>query len=244
MIQNEFYRIVLDQLERQFREESEGIEKAAKLCANSITKDRVIHVFGCGHSQMFAMEVFYRAGGLVPVNALLIPHMALFPKAKLSTLQERVENFAGEYLKLENTSKDDTMIIVSISGRNAAVVDMAIEARKMGMKVIALTSLQFSNEVISRHSSGNKLADVSDVVIDIKCDLGDAALSLKGVEAKFCGTSTILGMTVMEGIIARTIELCVENGYNPPVYVSSNLDRGDKINAEYIKKYSNLISCL
>jgi uncharacterized phosphosugar-binding protein len=244
MMQNEFYRIVLEQLDRQFNEESDSIESAAQLCAKSVVSDRVIHVFGCGHSQMFAMEVFYRAGGLVPVNALLIPHLALFPKAKLSTLQERIEGFAGEYLKLENVSKEDTMIIVSVAGRNAAVIDMAIEAKRMGMHVIALTSMQFSNEVSSRHSSGKKLADVADVLIDIKCDLGDAALSLEGVDAKFCGTSTVLGMTVMESIIARTVELCVDNGYTPPIYVSSNLDKGDKINAEYIKKYSSLISCL
>lgn len=244
MIQNEFYRIVLEQLDRQINEEKETIEKAASICAQSVIKNRVIHVFGCGHSQMFAMEVFYRAGGLVPVNALLIPHLALFPKAKLSTIQERIEGFSGEYLKLENTSKDDTMIIVSVAGRNAAVVDMAIEAKKIGMKVIALTSLQFTNEVTSRHSSGKKLADVSDVVIDIKCDLGDAALSLDGVNAKFCGTSTILGMTVMESIVARTVEISVENGFKPPIYVSSNLDKGDKINADYIDKYRNLISCL
>lgn len=244
MMQKEYYRIVLEQLDRQFNEESVSIENAAQLCAKSVLQDRVIHVFGCGHSQMFAMEVFYRAGGLVPVNALLIPHLALFPKAKLSTLQERVEGFAGEYLRLENISSEDTMIIVSVAGRNAAVVDMAIEAKNVGMHVIALTSMQFSNEVSSRHSSGKKLADVADVLIDIKCDLGDAALSIDGVDAKFCGTSTVLGMTVMESIIARTVELCVERGYVPPIYVSSNLDKGDKINAEYIKKYNCLISCL
>lgn len=244
MKQNEYYKVVLEQLDRQFSEESEAIEKAAQICSNSITKDRVIHVFGCGHSQMFAMEVFYRAGGLVPVNALLIPHLALFPKAKLSTLQERIEGFSGEYLKLENVSEDDTMIIVSVSGRNAGVVDMALEAKAIGMNVISLTSKQFTDIVESRHSSKMKLADVSDVVIDLKCVAGDAAMSIEGVDAKFCGTSTILGMTVMESIIARTVELCVDKGYNPPIYVSSNLDKGDKINAEYIAKYSSLISCL
>ncbi|MCI5774496.1 MAG: sugar isomerase domain-containing protein, partial [Erysipelotrichaceae bacterium] len=161
MKHEEYYSIVKDQMERQFNEEKDKIELAAKYCADSIMKDRVVHVFGCGHSQMFAMEVFYRAGGLVPVNALLIPHLALFPKAKLSTLQERVEGFSGEYLKLENVSKDDTMIIVSISGRNAGVVDMALEAKKIGMKVVALTSIDFSSSVTSRHSSGKNLKDVA-----------------------------------------------------------------------------------
>lgn len=244
MKQNEYYEILKEQLDRQMKEESENIEKVANICSDSVTKKRLIHVFGCGHSQMFAMEVFYRAGGLVPVNAMLIPHLALFPKAKLSTIQERVEGFSGEYLNLENTSKDDTMIIVSISGRNAGVVDMALEAKKIGMKVVALTSKEFSSSVSSRHSSGKNLKDVADVVIDIKCVSGDACLSMPGMKDKFTGTSTILGMTVMDCIMARTIELCVEKGYVPPVYVSSNLDSGDAINAEYIKQYHDLVTCL
>jgi len=240
----EYYEIIKNQMEEQFTKEGENIVEAAKYCSDSISKDRVIHVFGCGHSQIFAMEVFYRAGGLVPVNALIIPHLALFPKAKLSTLQERVEGFANQYLALEDVSPQDTMIIVSISGRNAAVVDMALEAKKIGMKVVALVSMEFSNATTSRHSSGKKLSDVADVVIDVKCISGDASLEMEGVEPKFCGTSTVLGVAVMEAIIAQTVENCVKKGYVPPIFVSSNLDKGDAINAEHIKKYSKLISCL
>ena len=97
MKQLEYYDVIKEQLEQQFTEEKDTIEDAAQYCAKSVLANRVIHVFGCGHSQMFAMEVFYRAGGLVPVNALLIPHLALFPKAKLSTLQERIEGISQQY---------------------------------------------------------------------------------------------------------------------------------------------------
>lgn len=240
----EYYEIVKNQLEEQMTEERENIEKAAKICSEAVMKDRLIHVFGCGHSQMFAMEVFYRAGGMVPVNALLIPHLSLSPKAKLSTVQERVEGFSQEFLELQNTSSDDAMIIVSISGRNPAVVDMALAAQEKGMKVIALVSEQFSSKVSSRHSSGKNLKDIADVVIDIKCVEGDACLSLDELPSKFSGTSTVLGMTVMNSVIARCIELCVEKGYNPPIYVSSNLDEGDEINKQHIQNYQGLISCL
>ena len=213
----EYHEVIRGQLEEQFAQEGKNIETAAKYCAESVKSGRVIHVFGCGHSQMFAMEVFYRAGGLVPVNALLIPHMALFPKAKLSTMQERIEGFCGQYL---------------------------LEAKAIGMKVIALTSRQFSGSTTSRHSSGKHLADVADVVIDVKCVSGDAALSMDGLEPHFCGTSTVLGMAIMESIVAQTVENCVNAGCIPPIYVSSNLDKGDAINAQHIKNYSKLISCL
>ena len=240
----EYYDIIKEQMDKQFKEEGKNIELAANYCAESIKKGRVIHAFGCGHSQMFPMEIFYRAGGLVPVNALLIPHLALFPKAKLSTIQERLEGFAETYLNLENIDAADTMIIVSISGRNAMVIDMALAAKKVGMKVISLVSRQFSASTSSRHSCGKNLADVSDVVIDIKCISGDASLKIEGMENMFCGTSTVLGMAIMEAIVAQTVENCVKDGFIPPVFVSSNLDKGDKINADYIERYSSLISCL
>lgn len=240
----EYYDVIREQLARQFDEEGANMEKAAELCAESVMAGRLIHVFGCGHSQMFAMEVFYRAGGLVPVNALLIPHLALFPRAKLSTMQERIEGFAGGYLALEDTDERDTMIIVSISGRNAMGVDMALAAKKIGMKVVALVSRQFAQSTTPRHSCGKNLRDVADVVIDVKCVSGDAAMHMEGMPDAFCGTSTVLGMSVMESIVAQTVENCVKRGYVPPVYVSSNLDRGDAINAEYIRRYSKMISCL
>lgn len=240
----EYYAAIQSQLEAQFGQEGEHIQQAARYCAESLKKGRVIHVFGCGHSQMFAMEVFYRAGGLVPVNAILIPHLALFPQAKLSTLQERVEGFSQGVLAGQNTDPADTMIIVSISGRNAGVVDMALAAKEKGMKVIGLVSKLFAESTTSRHSSGKNLRDVVDLVIDIKCVSGDAVLEMDEMQDKFCGTSTVLGMAVMEAMMGQTVEFCVQDGFIPPVYVSSNLDRGDKINVEHISNYSKLIFCL
>ena len=174
----------------------------------------------------------------------MIPHLSLFPLAKLSTIQERVEGFAGEYLALQDTDARDTMIIASISGRNPMGVDMALAAQKIGMKVVALVSRRFAESTTPRHSCGKNLREVADVVIDIKCDSGDAALRMEGMPDAFCGTSTVLGMAVMESIVAQTVENCVKAGYVPPVYVSSNLDRGDAINAEYIRRYSKMINCL
>ncbi|MCL2865959.1 MAG: SIS domain-containing protein [Lachnospiraceae bacterium] len=240
----EYYNIIKGQLEQQFTQEGKKIEAAARYCADSIQKGRLIHAFGCAHSQIFAMEVFYRAGGLIPVNALLLPHFALFPNARLSTLQERMEGFSAEYLAGENTNKADTMLIASISGRNAAVIDMALAAQEIGMKVVALVSEQFSADTTSRHSGGKNLKDVADLVIDVKCVSGDAVLQMDGLETSFCGTSTVLGVAVVEAIIAQTVEFCVQDGYNPPIYVSANLDRGDGHNAKYMEKYADMISCL
>jgi len=244
MKHKEYYQALTEQLQRQVTEEEAVIEEAAQICAASVCADRLIHAFGCGHSQMFAMEIFYRTGGLVPVNALLLPHTALFPKAKLSTIQERMEGFAATYLDLEDTAPEDTMIIVSISARNAMVIDMAMAAKAKGMKVIALLSREFSTGVSSRHSSGKKLGDIADVVIDVKCVNGDACMDIAGVSEKFGGTSTILGMTVMQMMMVRTVEICLEKGYIPDIWVSSNLDQGDEHNIGLIAEYGKKIGCL
>ena len=236
----ELYEKVKVQMEEQMKDDC-SIEKAAAYCAASIMNDRVIHVYGCGHSQMFAMEIFYRAGGIVPVNAILLPQVALSPKAKLSTFQERVENFSQLALDQYDTDANDTMIIISISGRNASVVDMALAAKQKGMKVIALTSKEFSDHVTSRHSSGKKLIDVADVTVDIKCVYGDACLSLPDLKYKFTGSSTILGMLAIDCITSRTIEICVEHDVEPAIFVSSNTDEGDAINLMQLNHYKQRI---
>ncbi len=240
----ELFDIIQQQSKEMFETQGLNIEKAAEAMANTIAKDGIIHVFGCGHSQMFAQEMFYRAGGLVPVNALLIPHLSLNPVAKLSTLLERTEGFVETYLDLEYTTPNDTMIIASISGRNGAVVDMALAAKKKNMTVIGLTSEKFSSRVTSRHSSNKKLMDLSDIIVDINCEFGDAVLSIEGLEHKFVGTSTILGMMLIEAMVAQTIEILVKQNIKPPIWVSSNTEEGDEINKIHINNYKDKISCL
>lgn len=240
----EFYDVILAQSKEMFETQGDQIMKAAEAMTNTIKKDGIIHVFGSGHSQMFAQEMFYRSGGLVPVNALIIPHFSINPIAKLSTILERKEGLVETYLDLEYTTPNDTMIIASISGRNGAIVDMALAAKKRNMTVIALTSEKFSSRVSSRHSSNKKLKDFADIVVDINCEFGDAALSMEGFEYKFAGTSTILGMMLVEAMVAQTIENLVNQNINPPVWVSSNTEEGDAINMVHISNYKHKISCL
>ncbi len=239
-----YFDEVKRQLDLTLLEELDAMESASKVLANVIANKGLIHVFGSGHCQMFAMEMFYRSGGLVPVNPLLLPHLSITPVAKLSTIFERMEGFSKTYLELENVSPNDAMIIVSVSGRNGSVVDMAIAAKEMGMKVIALTNLDFSNHVDSRHSSGKYLKDFADITIDLKVHYGDACMSLDGLEEKFSATSTVLGMTILEAISARIVELLWEDGIYPPIWTSSNMAEGEEKNLKYFADYKHRVSSL
>src|SRR5699024_8300510 len=154
------------------------------------------------------------------------------------------EGLAKLILDAENVKKQDVMLIVSTSGRNSVPIEMAIEAKNKGLKVIVLTSMAFTNEVTSRHKSGKKLYELADVVLDNHGESGDAALETSGVESKFGPTSSVVGFTILQAIIAQVIESLSQKGIDPPIYVSSNLDKGDEINKEHIEKYRNRIKCL
>ena len=146
-----YFAEVQHQLDLTLEQEEISMNQSAQVMAKVIENQGLIHVFGSGHCQMFAMEMFYRSGGLVPVNPLLLPHLSITPIAKLSTVFERMEGFAKTYLEMENVSSKDAMIIVSVSGRNGSVVDMALAAKAMGMSVIALTDIGFDQQIGRAH---------------------------------------------------------------------------------------------
>lgn len=244
MLYKQFFSKVEDILKEVSQKEEKNILEAAKIIETSIKDNGVLHVFGCGHSQMYAMELFYRAGGLVPVNAILSPPLSLAPSAPLSTFSERQEGLAKVILNNENVASQDVMLIVSTSGRNATPIEMALEAKERGMKVIVLTSMAFTEEVESRHKDGKKLYQLADVVLDNHGDAGDAIMEVHGLEAKFGPTSSIIGFTILQSVVVQAIDNLVKSGEAPPVYVSSNLDQGDLINKQHIEKYRNRITCL
>lgn len=240
---HEFVEIMEQQLHTALKQE-DVLDACAQTIANTVQKDGVVHVFGCGHSQMFGEELCFRTGGLVPINAIKIPQYNIYPRARLSQVMERMEGFAPEVLETMCTSENDTMIIVSISGRNAAGIDMALAAKKKGMRVIALTSLAYATQVSSRHSSGKRLFEVSDIVLDICGVKGDSVLEDARVSEKFCSTSTVVAMSLLIGIVGESIQKLADMGMDPPIWVSGNLDRGDAINKEHMRKYKGKIDII
>ena len=244
MLYKDYLKVIRETLTKVEATQSSNIQQAAELVAEAIKQDGVLHVFGCGHSQMYAMEVFYRAGGLVPVNAILTPALSLEPTAPLSTFAERQEGLAKAILDNEVVSKQDVILIASTSARNSVPIEMAIEAQKRGLKVMALISRDFAQSVTSRHPSGKKLQDFADIVLDNCGESGDAAMQVSGLEAKFGPTSSIIGFTILQSIIVQTIDNLVKADFNPPIWVSSNLDKGDHINKKHIETYRKRISCL
>lgn len=233
----DYLRYVSNILNNTIETQCENIEKAANLVSESCLNGGRFYVFGSGHSHMVAEEIYIRAGGLAYVKAILSPELMLHEMPNKSTYLERLDGYSAAMLNLYKVDANDTLMIISNSGRNSVPVEMALEAKKRGTKVIALTSLTHSMQTTSRHTSGKKLYEVADVVIDNGAPKGDAAYEIEGLDTPTGPTSDAIGVTIAQALIAQVIDNLVKAGKTPPVFKSSNVDGADDYNNELFEKY-------
>ena len=71
--------------------------------------------------------------------------------------------------------------------------------------------------------------------------MGDGSLVIEGVAEKVAPTSTAVGAAMLNAMVAQAIELIVQSGIIPPVFISANVEGGDKHNAEMLAKYKDHI---
>ncbi len=238
-----YFRQVNEGLEYIVENEFENIESAAKKVTESITRNGIIHVFGCGHSHIMAEELFFRAGGLACVNPILVEPIMLHEGAVRSSEYERSEEFGLHLLDEYHITPNDVLIVVSTSGRNPVPIDVALRAKEKGCFVIALTSFHYSN-LLSRHKSGKHLSEIADIAINNHVELGDAVLSHRNIAIPFSPVSSIYNMTILHAMISNAIVLLTENGGSPPIFLSGNIDHADEHNRQLIELYKEKIPLL
>lgn len=236
-----FFDIVRHLIGQIEDEESDGIDAAADQISETIMNDGLVHVFGTGHSHLLAEEVFGRAGGFAPVNAVLEPSLMLHNGVKYSKF-EKMEGFGDVVWDYYEVSEKDVMIIISNSGVNAVPVEMALNSVNNGTFTIAITSLSYTKFLEPAHSSGKKLYEIADLVIDNKGVPGDATLDIENLPQKVGPTSTISGALILNSIFARTAERMVEEGDKPPVFQSSNMEGASEHNEELFNRYKKRIN--
>ncbi|WP_053174976.1 sugar isomerase domain-containing protein [Nonomuraea sp. SBT364] len=221
-----------------------AIEKAAGLFTRALTRGGVIQAFGSGHSEAVAMEIAGRAGGLVPTNRLALRDIVLYGDAPREALDrydlERDPAVARAILDAAPVHDDDLFVIISNSGVNGVVVELATLVKQRGHDLIAITSLAHSDAVTSRHPSGRKLADLADVVLDNRAPYGDAVLPLPDGGATGA-VSTITSALIAQLVVARTVRDLLDAGQVPPVYLSANVPEGDAHNLKLEALYAGRI---
>lgn len=220
-------------------EQAEAIETAAQRIAACAQSGGMVYTFGTGHGHLLALELFYRAGGLVRVCPIMDKRLMLHVSASESTRWERREGLALELLARYPLQAGDVLLCVSNSGRNAAPVELAAEARRRGVYTIALTSLRHSQSVTARNALGKRLFEVCDLVLDNGGIPGDAIVQ---VGQHMVGpTSTAVGAAILQSIVCRVAEIGEAQGEPIEFYASSNVDGGDALNARYLEKYRGTI---
>lgn len=207
--------------------QKKNIEASADIVSQSMMNDGVIHMFGTGHSSLIAQEGFMRAGGLLPVNAMLDERVLLSGGALNSSAMEKTDGLAAEILADHEVQPSDAAIIISNSGRNAAPIEMALEMKNKGVPVIAITSARHSASVEPAHSSGKKLSDLADVVFDNGAPYGDAVVTVPGLLSRMGPISTVTGAAIVNCIFIRAAEKILASGGEPIELPSGNVTAAD-----------------
>ncbi len=236
MSANAYFEAAINALRQTQESQTGNISASANLLVDAIKGDARIFAFGASHSFILAEEMVYRTGGLMLVNPIYPHGMNLQVRPMTLTSQiERVPGLGATLLKGSPAKTGDVLIIASTSGRNAVVIDMAIAAREEGIKTIGITSFAYSDGVSSRHPSGKKLCDLCDVVIDNCAPFGDAAIEIDGFPENVGPLSTVTGCAIVNALAAEVVVKLVEQGVEPPVFMSANRDGGDKYNARLLE---------
>ena len=220
------------------------IDDAIALITDALIAGGVVQAFGTGHSEAFAMEMAGRAGGLIAANRIPLRALVLRGGRDVSILRgaelERDANVAENLLSLFDLDPNDVFMIASNSGVNGSIVGMALAAKARGHKVIAVTSLDHTNRVQPKHSSGKRLSEVADIVIDNLAPFGDSTLEL-GEGIGVGPVSSLTAAFIAQRITIGVTEAMRARGKKPPVYISANIPGGDEHNRALEDLYGNRI---
>ncbi|MGV8856485.1 MAG: sugar isomerase domain-containing protein [Devosia sp.] len=233
-------------MRRILLEERDPTDRAAQRLADQIAADRLVHVYGPGgHSNLGSQEIFFRAGGLMHVSAILDEGTLLSNGALRSMAIERTPGYGKLVIADQRLGADDVLILVNAYGINAALIDAAIEAKRRGVFLIGVNSHEHAEgsakEHPARHPSKQNLHDLVDIAIDCKVPIGDAIVTIEGMSEKIGAISTFANAFALNNLVIRTVAKLVERGIEPPVWRSGNAPGGDEANARFIASFADRV---
>ena len=200
------------------------MEGLADRIVQDVKGGRSLFLSGSGHSALIPLELYHRAGG----PSFVIPMVADFflPIAGPSVVRliERTEQSFGFLFDRIRPKEEEMLWIFSQSGVHPAVVEFAIEARRRRLYVVAFTSLTHSSQLSPQHTSGKKLFEVCEWVVDLGGALGDAAVTQEGVPA-VGPLSTLAGVFLSHSILCSALIQLERSGIRC-VYASVNTPDG------------------
>jgi uncharacterized phosphosugar-binding protein len=231
------------------RDERDALDRAADRVAGQIAADRLVHVYGPGgHSNLAAQEIFFRAGGLMHVSAILDEGTLLSNGALRSMAVERTPGYGRIVIADRRLGEGDLLILVNAYGINAALIDAAIEAKARGVFLIGVSSRRHASATApghpARHPTKQNLHDLVDIAVDTKVDIGDVAVTVPGFDSRIAAVSTFANAFALNCLVIRTVAKLVERGVEPPVWRSGNAPGGDEANARFLHRFRERVRWL
>jgi uncharacterized phosphosugar-binding protein len=238
-----------DLMRRILDEETAALSTAAAKVADQIAADRLVHVYGPGgHSNLAAQEIFFRAGGLMHVSAILDEGTLLSNGALRSMAIERTPGYGRIVIADRNLGGDDLLILVNAYGINAALIDAAVEARRRGVFLIGFSSRAHAEATApdhpARHPTRQNLHDLVDIAVDTKVPVGDAAVAVPGFADPIAALSTFANAYALNCLVIHAVAALVARGLEPPVWRSGNAPGGDAANARFIDRFRGRVRTL
>ncbi len=230
-------------IERIEAEEGANIEKGAVLLAYSVENGGLIHIFGTGHSHLFAEEAFFRAGGLACISPMLEPSLMLHTGALKSSILENCEDLVEALFEHFRPSPPDSFILFSNSGVSPAALRAVTLAKERGVPSIGVGSKRYI-EYLKGKRNCESIMEYCDVFIDNKGEIGDACVEVEGLGGKMAPTSTVAGTLVLHLLLIETVSLLLKRGFVPPVFVSNHLPGGKERNEKVISHYRGRVKML
>lgn len=219
-------RAVMDRIEDT---QMENIKLAATTMADTIEAGRWVHTFGCGHATIPVEEMYPRIGGFVGFHPIIELPLTFFTRitGEMGVHQfvflERVEGYGVEIMKGYNFDQRDTMWLFSHSGINNVNIDIALEAKKKGMKVVVFGSAAEAKGKQTRHSSGKTIFDIGDIIVDTCAPIGDASVDLKNHQDKVGPVSTMAFITCVWMTVCTVAEILADRGVKLFIHPSHNV---------------------
>jgi uncharacterized phosphosugar-binding protein len=245
-ITDRYLETVIASVQRIRETQAEAIRTAGGACARSIAEDKLAFTFGTGHGSFAALECFPRTGtpvGFRPIveSAISNFHHVLGDQGAYQyRFLHALEGFGRQILRAHRLDPGDTMVLFSHSGVNAVILDMALRAHEIGMTVVGITSVPHSSAVPPRHSSGKRLFEEADIVIDTGVPLSDASIRVDGLEHPVGPTSTVLATAIAHAMVGETVQELVRLGVRPHVMVNPNTAGKEEANAINDGNYEEL----
>lgn len=244
-----YFEKLMDNFRKVNETQEDNIKKAAELMCNAIADDRLISVYGGGgHTTLCMGEMFFRAGGLSNINPIMETGLSVFNQALKYLELERTVNYGRAIMKYYDLKKDDVLIIFHNIGINPATIDAAEEAKNRGVRIIAVSSSAWQNEMpenhFIRHPNKKNLFDYADVCIDDFNPVGDAVVNVPGLDTPIAPVSNIIDFYIAHLLEIETVRQCIDKGITPPVWSSANTPGGDEKNAAYLEKYKPRIKMI